>query len=76
MVRPMAPKKRWSDFSTAQQTGLAAVALVELVLTTKALTDLARRPAAQVRGPKLAWALGCFFQPVGPALYLRFGRRR
>lgn len=72
----MAKKKRWSDFSTAQQTGLAAVALVELVLTTKALADLARRPADQVRGPKLAWVLGCFVQPFGPALYLRFGRRR
>ena len=72
----MAPKKQWSELSTGQQVGLATLAAVELVLTTKALTDLARRPAAQVRGPKLAWALGCFVQPVGPALYLRFGRRR
>ena len=72
----MARKKRWSDLSTGEKVGLSTVALVELALTAKALADLARRPATQVRGPKLAWALGCFVQPFGPAMYLRFGRRR
>ena len=48
---------------------------VEVVLTTTALVDLARRPAAQVRGPKAAWALASFVQPVGPIAYLALGRR-
>lgn len=51
-------------------------AAVEVVLTTVALVDLARRPAEQVRGPKPVWALGCFVQPVGPIAYLLLGRRR
>ena len=53
-----------------------AGAAVEVVLTTVALVDLARRPAAQVRGNKALWALGCFIQPVGPVAYLTVGRRR
>ncbi len=48
---------------------------VEVALTTTALVDLARRPGTQVRGPKLAWALACFVQPVGPMAYLALGRR-
>ena len=53
-----------------------AGAAVEIVLTTTALVDLARRPADQVRGSKALWALGCFVQPVGPVAYLALGRRR
>ena len=72
----MARKKRWTDLGTGERIGLIAVVLAELALTSRALVDLARRPAAQVRGPKLAWALACFIQPFGPGAYLRFGRRR
>jgi hypothetical protein len=72
----MATTRRWGDLSTAQQRTIAAVAVVEVVLTTRALLDLARRPADQVRGPKPAWALGCLVQPVGPVTYLMVGRRR
>lgn len=53
---------------------IVALASVELALTATALVDLARRPAAQVRGPKALWALGCFVQPVGPVAYLAVGR--
>ena len=52
-----------------------AGAAVELMLTTVALVDLARRPRDEVRGPKALWALGCFVQPVGPVAYLALGRR-
>jgi hypothetical protein len=72
----MARKKRWRDLSTRQRVVLIVAAVVELVSTATALADLARRPASQVRGPKLAWAIACFIQPFGPAAYLRFGRRR
>ena len=70
----MQDKRKWSDFSPAQQRAIAISAGVELVLTTVALVDLVRRPAAQVRGPKALWALGMFVQPVGPIGYLAFGR--
>jgi hypothetical protein len=71
----VAPKKRWSDFSPAQRAAIIAVSIVEVVLTTVALVDLARRPSAQVRGGKALWALGCFVQPIGPIAYLALGRR-
>ena len=50
--------------------------VIEVVLITVALTDLARRPRTQVRGPKPLWVLGCIVQPVGPIAYLAFGRAR
>ena len=68
-------KKRWSDFSGGQRGAILVGTAIEVVLTTVALADLARRPRAQVRGPKPLWVLGCIIQPVGPIAYLVFGRR-
>lgn len=48
---------------------------LEVALTTIALVDLVRRPSEEVRGPKVLWALGCVVQPIGPMIYLTFGRR-
>ena len=67
--------RRWSDLTPAQQTAILVGASIELALTATALVDLARRPAAQVRGSKVLWALGCAVQPVGPVAYLVWGRR-
>lgn len=71
----MGQKRRWSELSDRQKRLIGAAAVVEVVLTTVALRDLARRPSGQVRGPKAVWALGCFVQPVGPIAYLTVGRR-
>jgi hypothetical protein len=72
----MRRKVQWRDLNTAQRTALVVTAVVEVTMTAAALVDLARRPAREVRGPKLAWTVGCFVQPIGPAAYFRFGRRR
>jgi Phospholipase_D-nuclease N-terminal len=72
----MATSKRWDDLTSAQQTAIVVLGAVEVVLTGRALLDLARRPAAKVRGRKAFWAAGCFVQPLGPVAYLAFGRRR
>jgi hypothetical protein len=72
----MPKKKRWSELSFEQRVAIVVGAIVELVLTSIALRDLAKRPAREVRGPKLLWFLACFVQPIGPVLYLRAGRRR
>ena len=61
--------------SDTQRTMVVVGGAVEVVLTTIALVDLARRPAGQVRGSKVAWALAAFVQPVGPSAYLVWGRR-
>jgi hypothetical protein len=71
----MEQKKRWSDFTPGQRKAIVGAAAVEVVLTTTALVDLSRRSRAQVRGPKLVWALGCIVQPFGPIAYLTLGRR-
>ena len=68
-------KKRWSDFSPPQQTAIVLGAIAELIVTTIALRDLARRSAGQVRGRKLFWIAAFSVQPVGPLLYFLVGRR-
>ena len=68
-------KKQWSDLTRSQRVAVVAASAVELALTMAALLDLARRPRAQVRGPKALWFLGCFVQPIGPSAYMKFGRR-
>jgi hypothetical protein len=67
-------KKRWSDLTDRQRAVLVVGSAIEVVLTTAALVDLARRPTDQVKGSKGWWALACFVQPVGPIAYLTMGR--
>lgn len=67
--------RRWSDLDTPTKVGIVVGGVVELVITTLALRDLARRPRELVRGPKLVWTMLCAVQPVGPIAYLLFGRR-
>lgn len=69
-------KKTWSDLTATHQRLIVASGVVEAVLTAIALRDLRRQPADQVRGPKAAWGLASFVQPVGPVAYLLVGRRR
>lgn len=69
-------KRRWSDLTTRQRRAVYLAATVEIIATATALRDLARRPADEVRGSRLAWAAGCLVQPVGPLAYLAFGRQR
>ena len=76
MARHLERKKvRWSDLSPRQQTAIVLGGIAELVMTTIALADLARRPAKQLRGSKLVWLVTFVVQPVGPILFLLVGRR-
>jgi hypothetical protein len=70
-----ANKKTWADLSGNQRRLIVAGGVAEAVVTTVAVRDLARRPAAQVRGPKALWLVGFVVQPVGPLAYLWAGRR-
>lgn len=69
-------RRRWDELPRWQQTGIVALSAVEIVLTTKAVIDLVRRPRDQIRGPKTLWALGFTVQPFGPIAYLALARRR
>jgi hypothetical protein len=68
------PRRKRRDLTPVQQRAIVVAGVAEVVLTTVALRDLARRPAAQVRGPKPLWLLACVVQPVGPVAYLTVGR--
>jgi len=70
---------KWEDLSPRQRRGIAVAAAVDGGLKIAALVDLARRPAAQVRGPKPIWAVAITtINSLGvvPIVYLVYGRRR
>ena len=69
-------RKRWADLSDAQKTAVLVAASVQLSLAATAWVDLARRPAAQVRGPKALWAVGIAVNFIGPISYFVAGRRK
>jgi hypothetical protein len=70
--------RRWSSLSRVQRRLVLAGATAEGAAKVAALVDLARRPPAQVRGPKWAWAAAlALVNAFGgvPLAYFRFGRR-
>lgn len=72
-------KKKWQDLSPRTRHLIIAGGAVDGALKIAALTDLARRPKAEVRGSKSAWALAItFVNSVGavPIVYFVRGRRR
>jgi hypothetical protein len=69
----------WNELSPRSRRLIVTAGAVEGVLKVAALVDLARRPAAQVRGRKLGWAVAVTLaNSVGavPIAYFVFGRRR
>jgi len=73
-VRTSRSKKRFKDYSPAEQRGIAALAAVSVALVAAAERDIQRRPADQVRGGKLLWRLLCL-NALGAVSYFRWGRR-
>lgn len=69
------PHARWSELSTSRKVGTVAVGLVQVTLTAAAYRDLARRPADEVNGTKLAWGLAILVNWIGPIAYFAKGRR-
>jgi hypothetical protein len=71
--------KKWADLSPQYQRLIMIGAAIEGLLKAVALADLARRPAAQVRGPKPLWAVVLtVVNSVGaaPIAYWIYGRRK
>jgi len=72
-------KKRWEDLSPGQRRLVGVGGVVDGALKAAALVDLARRPAAEVKGSKVSWALFVtLVNSVGiaPLVYFVFGRRK
>jgi hypothetical protein len=68
-------KKSWAELSPLQRKAVVAGGVVELVVTAIAASDLYRRDASQVRGPKAMWIAAFAVQPFGPLGYLLLGRK-
>ena len=75
MLKRKKNKKKWSELSPATRAAIVAGGVAEVIVTSVALRDLVRRPAALVRGPKPLWGAALVVQPVGSPLYLVAGRR-
>jgi hypothetical protein len=71
-----ARQRAWNDLSPREQTGVLVAGSVQLALAATAWTDLARRQAALVNGPKLLWAVIIGVNFIGPIAYLVGGRRK
>jgi Phospholipase_D-nuclease N-terminal len=67
---------QWSDLSKRTRRLIWITGAAEVGLLAAALTDIKRRPASQIRGPKRMWAALAFLNFVGPISYFAFGRRR
>ncbi|WP_147794276.1 PLDc N-terminal domain-containing protein [Cellulomonas sp. Y8] len=67
--------KHWSELSTRRKIGTVVLTAAQLALTAAAYRDLAKRPPAQVNGPKAAWGLAILVNWVGPIAYFAKGRR-
>ena len=71
-------RRRWSDLSPRTRRFVVIAGSVEAALKVVALNDLRRRPAAEIRGPKWAWATALVLANsagVVPVGYFLVGRR-
>ena len=67
--------QRWEEMSTPKRVATVLLAVVQVALAAAALIDLARRPAAQIRGRKRTWVGVISINFVGPILYFMRGRQ-
>jgi hypothetical protein len=72
----MRQKKSWNELTTAQKGSVLLSIGVQLSLMVAALSDLRKRPAAEINGPKAAWVVGSFISFIGPTAYFLFGRKK
>jgi hypothetical protein len=71
--------KRWTELSPGSRRLIIAGGVWEGALKVAALIDLARRPASEVRGSRMRWALAVtLINSVGaiPIAYFVYGRRK
>jgi hypothetical protein len=68
-------KKKWSDLTPLQQRAVVVGGAFETILTVAALRDVAGRPRGEIYGPRTAWVLACFVQPIDPIAYFPLARK-
>ncbi len=70
----MRHKAKWSESSQSRRTFIAVAGAVQVSLALCAWVDLARRPAAELRGSKSRWVPIIGINTVGPLAYFLRGR--
>ena len=75
VARAPDPNHLRPDLTPAQQIGTFITGAIQLALAAAAWTDLARRSADEVNGPKPVWAVVIAMNFIGPIVYYVFGRR-
>jgi hypothetical protein len=65
----------YCGLSPRSRVGLWILLGIEAVLIVVTQRDIQRRPAANIRGPKLLWRAIATQNVIGPALYFTIGRR-
>jgi hypothetical protein len=68
----------WRELTPRQRQAIMGRAAFQFGILAAALNDIRRRPASQVRGPKVLWAVISFvnYLGVGPIAYFLLGRRQ
>jgi len=72
----MKKRKRWSELTPLQQSGIMILTILQILLLIAALWDIHLRPADQINGSKTGWTLLSFVNFIGPLAYFAFGRNR
>jgi hypothetical protein len=67
---------RWKDLSRPRRGAVLTLGTVQALMAATAWADLARRPAAEVNGPKTFWTAIIAVNWIGPVAYFTKGRRR
>lgn len=70
-----AKKKSWNDLTQKERSSVAVMGSIQIALAAFAWADLAKRPAAQVNGPKPLWAAIIAVNFIGPIAYFVKGRK-
>lgn len=71
----MTQQKKWSDFTSRQQSAIQLGAFLQITLLVAALWDMWRRPADEIRGDRRLWTVISLLNFVGPIAYFLFGRK-
>jgi hypothetical protein len=68
-------RRGWRELTPRQRTLALVLGSVQLALAAAAWADLATRPAEEVNGSKVRWALVIAVNWVGPLAWFGRGRR-
>lgn len=69
-------KRKWADLSPRSRVGVIVLFVIHTALVGVAHADLSRRPASQIRGPKLLWRVLTASNTSFTVAYLVWGRHK